>query len=170
MSVKIIIWIIVGIIYLISRARKKPETPPSRPQSTSAETETFDKPVTFEELLKEIQSGKQPKHQVVPAKTEYVSYDDDLQEERKPLEQTDYNYRDHDKIYEIYEKAKQEAFHRPSMEETLKLENTVVRFGQFKNYAMDDKPSLAAEYAQDLRDPANFKKAFILSEILNRRF
>ncbi|MBI1769026.1 MAG: hypothetical protein HY015_06000 [Bacteroidetes bacterium] len=170
MSVKVIIWIIIGIIYLISRARKKPDSPSSRPESRPAETETFDKPVSFEDLLKEIQAAKSPKPIPAPSKTDYVNYDEDIEEREKPLEKTDYNYRDHDTIYETYEKAKQEAFHRPSMEETLKLENTIVRFGQFKNYAQDDRPGLAAEYAKDLQDPVNFKKAFILSEILNRRF
>jgi hypothetical protein len=170
MSVKVIIWIIIGIFYLISRLRKKPENPSPRPTERPNEPETFDKPVTFEELLKEIQAAKTPKPQPVLQKTDYVDYDDDLEEEAKPLEKADYNYYDKDKIYETYEKAKQEAFHRPSMEETLKLENTIVRFGQFKSYTQEDRPSLAAEYGKGLREPANFKKAFILSEILNRRF
>ncbi|GHM98963.1 hypothetical protein WSM22_04530 [Cytophagales bacterium WSM2-2] len=170
-EIKIIIWIIIGIIYLISRARKKAEAPPPpRTDYQPSEPEPFDKPVSFEDLLREIQASKQPKPQPVPAKPAYVDYDDDLEEEEKPIEKTDYSYRSQDQIYETYEKAKQEAFHRPSMEETLKLENTIVRFGQFKNYTPDVKPSLAAEYAQGLRDPGNFRKAFILSEILNRRF
>jgi hypothetical protein len=166
MSIKVIIWIIVGVLYLISRARKKTEPPKPRPESRPTETETFDKPLTFDELLKEIQASKQPKP-VLP-KTDYVDYDEEIEEDAKPFERVD--YRKEDKIYETYEKAKEEAFHRPTMEETLKLENTIVRFGQFKNYTLDDRPSLAAEYANDLRDPGNFKKAFILSEILNRRF
>ena len=78
--------------------------------------------------------------------------------------------RDQDKIYATYEQAKQEAFHRPTLEGTLKLENTIVRFGPFKNYEQEGRPSLAAEYARGLREPGNFKKAFILSEISNRRF
>lgn len=172
MSLKVIIWIIIGIIYLISRARKKPENSSPRPAERHNEPETFDKPVTFEDLLKEIQAAKDPKPQPVLQKTDYVDYDDEIGEEEETLEKTKPNtyYLDKDKIYDTYEKAKQEAFHRPSMEETLKLENTIVRFGQFKSYAQDDRPSLAAEYAKGLREPTNFKKAFILSEILNRRF
>ena len=168
MDAKLIIWVIIGIIYLISRARKKNAPPPaeSRP-----EPETFDKPLTFDELLKEIQAAKQPKPVQKPVST-YIDYEEDTEEEERSLEKTkpDTYYKDQDQIYETYEKAKREAFYRPTMEETLKLENTVVRFGQFKNYTQDDRPSLAAEYAQDLKDQNNFKKAFILSEILNRRF
>jgi hypothetical protein len=171
-ELKIIIWIVLGIIYIISRARKKPAPDTSR---KPAEDYTEDKPLTFEELLKEIQTAKAPKAQpqpVIEPVHEYrtVDYDDDVKEEQQPLEQTDYNYKDHDTIYETYEKAKQEAFYRPSMQETLKLENTIVRFGQFKGYEQQARPSLAREYGKDLQNVSNFRKAFILSEILNRRF
>lgn len=171
MSVKVILWIVIGIIYLISRARKKPQPPVPTSEARPAEPETFDKPLTFDELLKEIQAAKQPKAQPVPsapAKQDFVDYDDEAGEDAKPFERVD--YRKEDQIYETYEKAKQEAFHRPTMEETLKLENTIVRFGQFKSYQQDERPSLAAVYANDLREPENVRKAFILSEILNRRF
>jgi hypothetical protein len=172
-ELKIIIWIVLGIIYIISRARKKP-TPNTSPKPVEDYTE--DKPVTFEDLLKEIQAAKVPKAQpqpVIEQVNEYqtvVDYDNDVKDEQQPLEDTDYNYKDHDTIYETYEKAKQEAFYRPSMQETLKLENTIVRFGQFKGYEQQARPSLAREYGKDLQDVSNFRKAFILSEILNKRF
>src|SRR5256885_507699 len=92
-ELKIIIWVIIGIIYLISRARKK-STPdiPQRPVENIPE----DKPVSFEELLREIQASKQkqPEPVSVPA-TEFKveDYDDDLKEEEQPLERTDYTYR-----------------------------------------------------------------------------
>ena len=70
MSVKVIIWIIIGIIYLISRARKKPENSSSRPAESHSEPETFDKPLSFEDLLKEIQAAKPPKPQPVLQKTD----------------------------------------------------------------------------------------------------
>ncbi len=170
-ELKIIIWIVLGIIYLVSRARKK-QIPNATP--TPSDEDTEDKPVSFEDLLKEIQGAKelkqQPKSTLEPVVEFKEDYDDDLKTEEQPLEKTDYNYRDHDTIYETYEKARQEAFLRPSMEETLKLENTIVRFGQFKGYEQQQRPSLAREYGQDLKNPTNFRKAFILSEILNRRF
>jgi len=171
-EIKIIIWIVLGIIYLISRARKK-QAPDSTPKPV--EDYSTDKPVTFEELLKEIQGAKATKQQPQPVLNpveEYktVDYDDDLKEEEQPQEKTDYSYKNQDTIYETYERARQEAFLRPSMEETLKLENTIVRFGQFKSYEQQARPSLAREYGKDLRDVTNFRKAFILSEILNKRF
>jgi hypothetical protein len=172
-ELKIIIWVILGIIYLVSRARKKKEA--EAQEAPNQEPYTENKPVTFEELLREIQQTKTPKAQPQPILEpvkEYktVDYDDDLKEEEQPLENTNYDYRKQDTIYETYEKARQEAFLRPSMEETLKLENTVVRFGSFKGYEQEAKPTLASIYAKELRDPTNFRKAFIMSEILNRRF
>lgn len=168
MSIKVILWIVIGIIYLISRARKRPQNQVPKSEPRLPETEPFDKPLTFDELLKEIQAAKQPKEQPTLSEPAYADYDDEIQEDAKPFEKVD--YRKEDSIYETYERAKQEAFKRPTMEDTLKLENTVVRFGQFKSYVQDDKESLAAVYANDLREPENVRKAFILSEILNRRF
>ena len=101
---------------------------------------------------------------------ERVDYDDALEDEAKSLEKTDYTYPQPSKANDIYEKAKQEAFYRPSLEETLKLSDTVVRFGQFKGYEREDRISPAAEFAKEIKDPSSFKKAFIMSEILKRRF
>jgi len=171
-EIKIIIWIVLGIIYLVSRTRKKQVPDPT---AKPADDYTVDKPISFEDLLKEIQAAKEPKPQPQPVLEpvndyQTVDYDDNLKQEEQPIEKTDYNYKDHDTIYETYEKARQEAFLRPSMEETLKLENTIVRFGQFKGYEQQIRPSLAREYGKELQDTTNFRKAFILSEILNRKY
>ena len=90
--------------------------------------------------------------------------------EVKQEEDADYDYRTQDKIYEIYDNATRQAFARPSLEESMKLEDTIVRFKQFKGYENESKPSFLAEYIKELKDPKGFKKAFIMSEILNRRF
>ncbi len=169
------IWLIVIVVTLIARARKKrapvekdTSTLPSRPQR---EMEQSPKPMSFEELLREIQASKAPPSKPAPVKTvDVVDYDDDIQNEAKSLERTDYRYPQPQQASDIYEKAKKEAFFRPSLEETLKLEDTVVRFGQFKGYQQEQRRSLAAELAEEVRNPAGFRKAFIMSEILNRRF
>lgn len=164
-EVKIIFYVVVGIIYLIVKARGKQQKPVETRQEEPSRPE---KSITFEELLREIERAKNPAQSIpVPARPVVAEEEKRTPE---PLERTDYSYRDEDQIYETYERAKQEAFARPSMEETLKLENTVVKFGQFKNYAQEEQPSLAAKYARDLRNPEDFRKAFVLSEILNRRF
>jgi len=52
----------------------------------------------------------------------------------------------------------------------MKVEDTKVTFGQFKEFNKQENQSLASEYARELRNPKNFKRALILSEILNKRF
>lgn len=169
------IWVIVIVITLIARARRKkqPADPdssemPSRPQ---ARKEEGPKSMTFEELLREIETAKNPFPKPIPAKAQdLVDYDDNLEEETKSLEKTDYAYPQRQQANDTYEKAKQEAFFRPSLEETLKLQDTIVRFGQFKGYQHEDRISPAAEFAREIKNPSGFKKAFIMSEILKRRF
>ncbi len=179
MELKVIIWIIIGLFYLITRFNKKKAVPPPQPRHDpqhADENPTEHKPMTFEELLKEIEGSKRA---VEPApygkpketwETEAYDYEDEPVAEKKPLEDTNYDYRKQDEIYETYEKAKNEAFFRPSLEETTKLGDTIVRFKEFEPYESERKPSIAAEYVKELRNPTSFRKAFILSEILNRKF
>ncbi len=171
MDIQFWVWVAIVVITLIVRAnKKKPGQQPSPFEPSSGDDPT--KPISFEDLLREIQAAKAPpKPQPVPQKTyEVEDYDDNLQDEKKDLEKPDYRYRDQDKIYETYEKAKQEAFIRPSLEETMKVEDTVVRFSQFKGYQRVEAVNPLHEYLKELKDPQGFKKAFILSEVLNRKF
>lgn len=176
------IYVIVIVITLIARASKKKPGAPESGHTDHTPVEPNTKPISFEDLLREIQEAKtpqkytpapEPKTKPVLAepsqKYEFEDYDDNLEEEVKSLEKPDYAYQD-DKIYETYETAKQAAFARPSLEETLKVENTVVKFNQFKEYAREEKPSMAVRIRKELADRESFKKAFILSEILNRRY
>jgi hypothetical protein len=175
-DIKIVIWIIIGIIYLFSRRKKTVPPPPGRqrtvePEETDAPSGPA--PKTFEELLREIQGMKEPTP--TPArrmepKPEFVDYDDSIEEEKSDLEEVGTDYRKKDNIYQVYEEAKAQAFHRPSLEETIKLEDTIVRFKQFKGYEKHSRPNLANEVLKDFKDPQGFKKAFIMSEILRTKF
>ncbi len=167
------IWLIVIIVTFIARAKKK--KPEGDPTSFGGEpidrrASPVDKPISFEDLLREIQASKAPQPApITNKKQEYVDYDDELEEEAVS-ERVDYSKRDQDNTFQTYERAKQDAFNRASLEETMKIEDTVVRFGQFKGYQQDKEVNVLAEYVKDLQDPAGFKKAFILSEVLNRKF
>jgi len=173
-DIKIIVWIVIGLIYLFSR-RKKAETPPrqsrqEQPEETSSERRPA--PKSFEELLREIEGMKQPAPPPQP-QTRYepvVDYDEDIRDEKQDLEDIKPSYRSDDEIYKTYEQAKAQAFYRPSLEETVKLEDTIVRFKQFKGYEKNASRDFLADYLQELRDPKGFKKAFIMSEILKRKW
>jgi len=167
------LYLIIGIIYFISRVRKKaepekksPERRPEKPvqqyEQPSAKPAFNPKPKTFEELLREITEGKQ--------ESEVVDYDDQLGEEEQDLEEIKSDYRKDDNIYEVYEEAKRSAFVKPSLEDTMKLEDTVMKFGKFKEFEIAEKRDLLGEYLADFRDPEGFKKAVVMSEILQRKF
>ncbi|MEO7992229.1 MAG: hypothetical protein ABI663_21955 [Chryseolinea sp.] len=181
-DVQIWIYVIGGAIYLISRALKKRQAAPSAPQqpkterrfSSQGETQPAapQKGLTFEELLREITEAKAPAKPVFqPAKSEYVDYDDDLKEEEQDLEDVSSDYRKKDKaFYDTYEEAKRQAFNRPSLEDTLKLKDTDMKFGKFKVFEEDTQSNLLNDYLKELKDPDGFKKAFVLSEVLQRRY
>jgi len=176
MDIQFWIWLIVIVITLIARANKKKPQQPFEPNQRDYDRTDSDsqqnKPVSFEDLLREIQAAKAPKpiKQVAPPVKQYdfEDYDDDLKEEAVVVERTD--YKNEDSIYQTYEKAKQDAFHRPSLEETLKLSDTQLKFEPMKGYEIDNREPLVNEYVRELRNPTSFKKAFILSEILSKRF
>lgn len=169
------LYLIIGIIYLISRVRKKsdaenkpsdfrPEKPVQQYEQPSAKPSFNPQPKTFEDLLREITEGK------ISREPEVVDYDDQLEEEEQDLEEIRSDYRSEDKIYEVYEDAKRQAFVKPSLEETMRLEDTEVKFGKFKAFEEEKKRDLLGEYLTDFRDPEGFKKAVVMSEILKQKF
>jgi hypothetical protein len=52
----------------------------------------------------------------------------------------------------------------------MKLKDTVMTYGHFKEYDESSKRSVASEVLENFKDPEGFKKAFIMSEILKRKF
>jgi hypothetical protein len=180
MDEKVLIYIVIGILYfLFNRLKKK--TPDDqqevgRPSSPSSDYNK-PKPISFEELLKEITEGKQakstppvfeqkPQYKQPEPKPTYVDYDDNIEPEEKSLEEVTF---DQSRINEIYESAKKEAFYRPSLEETMTLASLKPSFGKFKEFEAKDERNILSEYVKDLRDPKGFKRALVLSEVLNRR-
>jgi hypothetical protein len=168
MDFKIWLYIIIGAIYLLSRLLKKKEAEPEKttPKIPGQNPAGSPRPLTFEELLKEITEAKQPPKPVNQPQSKRVDYDEEVGEEEQSLETVNSDYR----INEVYEQAKRQAFERPSLEETMNVRNTVVDYGKFKVFDQGKQQDLLASYAIDLQDPEGLKKAFVLSEILNRKF
>lgn len=169
---KIWFYVIVAIIYVVSRVLKKgsgdkaPQGPsddyvPAKPAGKASK----ESPMTFEELLKEIAESKTPTPKPKPVATPkpvikpaYVDYDDDIKEETDT------------ETFATYEKAKKEAFYRPSLEETSKVSDTPADYGRFNEFTIKKKGTLLKKYASELRTKSGFKRAIVLNEILNRRF
>jgi hypothetical protein len=159
MDIQFWIWLIVVVVTVVSRMMKKSrdkEIPGQRQQP-----EPDSKPVTFEDLLREIQESKRPQPVTQPVIRKPVA------QETRSLERVDF---DDTRSMDTYEQAKRQAFQRPSLEETLKLADTDLKFGHFKQYDEISEKSLAREILQDFKSPDSFQKAFIMSEILKRKF
>ncbi len=171
MDLQFWIWLIVIVVTLIARANKKKPQQPFEPQQPDyKEPTSANKPVSFEDLLREIQAAKTPKPTpvIIPKKYDFEDYDDNLKEEAEVVEKTD--YRSEDSIYETYDKAKRDAFNKVSLEESMHVEDTVVKFEQLKGYKREEREPAVNEYVRELRNPSSFKRAFILSEVLSRKF
>jgi hypothetical protein len=184
---KILVYAVIAIVYFVFQylTRKKESTqneiPDHKPQPRSTpQHQSSGKPkqLTFEELLKEITEAKQPEKPVFQPsapvyqspKQDFVDYDDNIGEEEQDLEDVDYDYRKKDKLYDVYEDAKRQAFVKPSLEETMNVRDTVVKFGKFKAFEQKQQRNLLEEYTRDFKDPEGLKKAVVMSEILNRKF
>lgn len=176
------IYVIVAIIYGISALLKKknpdaPDTPERRDRDQPRTGNGSDRQLTFEELLREITEGKSVARQEVkppvskPVQT-YVDYDDDIEdEESKEIPVIDYDdQRNDDRVVAAYEQAKRMAFNRPSLEETLKLSDTKMQFGKFKEFELGQNKSDIQRYLINFDDAEGWKKAVVMSEILKTKF
>lgn len=213
MDGKLIFWIIGLLIYyyIQSRKKKKEETP----EESSSTPPLSPGPISFEDLLREIQSSKKPAKAPEPvfpqsleeemvakdyetsmkdleekmASDPYASEIRDLEEEMvsKPSEEP--------RPMPMYEKAKAETFVRPTLEGNESYDGFLRDQGDFKSrfgamssaaqhsvlkdedkstllkaYDLPKPSALADEIGNELRDSEKLKKAFVLNEILGRRF
>lgn len=176
MEPKLIFWIVGLILYFWIRSKKG-----SLP--TGAPTESTDqsplpapgKTITFEDLLREIEAAKSPKRtEPQPQVETFDEFDEDFEEaevnETATKPEAVSKELQKDDVYQTYEKAKSEAFARESLEETLKLENTNVTYSKFKEYQVIENETIAKSIASDFQDSDRLKRAFIMGEILNRKW
>jgi len=177
------IYIIIGVIYFLSRLLKKPEqTPGETPDSHPTEKRVprpggqssgeQPRPLTFEELLREITEAKQtekrrPEREVVP---QYESYEKDPGAEARSLEEVDFNEADRSVKWKPYEEVPAASAQRRSLEETMRLEDTVVDFRKFDVFENKDQKRQLDDYIRLMRNPVTLKQAVVLSEILKTKF
>ena len=177
------IYIIIGVIYLLSRLLKKPEQGNGEPPETQRPAQrrpgqpgqaTTDRPkaLTFEELLREITESKQPQGRE-PEPTpqhQYESYETDIGEEARSLEQVSIDEAEDARIFKAYEDAKRQVSERRSLEETLSLKDTVVDFRKFDAFESQKQTRATDDFIKLIRNPVTLKQAVVMSEILKRKF
>jgi len=179
---KIWIYVIAGALYLISRAFKSKggDAVPKKPERRSPNTPTGrpNKPVSFEELLKEFTEGnagreeeeykEQPRpveaRQVVAERkwVEENRWDDDIRNEGRNRKFAD------DESKRVYEESIKNA-------EGAKLdferdEHFRIKLKDRKQEEEENESEFASDIASMLRNPEDARKAVILGEILNRKY
>lgn len=175
------IYIVIGVIYFLSRLLKKQEeapveTPekqhPGRSDRKGPTQTEQPRQMTFEELLREITEGKQaPKPEPQPRQEpRYETFDDDPGEEARSLERVDFDEAENARIFQKYEEAQSLANERKSLEETLRLEDTVVDFKRFAAFEKKTKRHVLQDYINITRDRERLRQAIVMSEILKRKF
>jgi hypothetical protein len=176
-------YLIVGGIYLLSRFLKKnesnesghPQPKPPRPTASNQTPHETPRPLTFDELLKQLTEAKNIDKPVeVPRSTpqtrtvEVVDYDENLEDET--FEEIVPDYQAKRNTYEEFEERNRSSFHRKSLEETLDVRNTDMQYGKFKVFEQGNQRNLLEEYTKQFQDPEGLQKAIVMSEILNRKF
>jgi hypothetical protein len=162
---------------------KKPEqeagTPPetARPErrpTIHTEQPAGERPrqLTFEELLREITEAKQvQRRQPEPLpEPEFESYETEFKEEARSLEQIPYDEAENARIFKVYQDAKNQVFERQSLEETLRLKDTVIDFQKFEAFEKQRQNKLLDDYIRLIRNPQSLRQAVVMSEILKRKF
>ncbi|MBM3178649.1 MAG: hypothetical protein FJZ78_11670 [Bacteroidetes bacterium] len=217
MDGKLIFWIIGLAIYYYLQSRKKKKEEASG-ESTSPPP-VSPGPISFEDLLREIQSSKKPTKEPEPVSPQSLEeemvaeeYESEIKDIGEKMSSSPYASEIEDleekmtsgpseevRPMPMYEKAKAEAFERPTLEVSESYDGFnrgrgpfQSRFGTANHSAFsaeqhsilkeEDKSvllkgieaqkssALAEEIGNDLRDPDKLKKAFVLNEILGRRF
>ncbi len=181
MDVQFWIYIIIGVIYFLSKVLKKNEQPGAAPTETRPERRRpgtpqepstgFPRQLTFEDLLREITEGKkiQPPAPQAQPQSRYETTERDVKEEARSLEEIpseEYDAR----ALKSYEQIKRQGFEHTSLEETLKLKDTAIDYGKFKVFETRQKSNLLNNYIKILRNPDTLKQAVVMSEILKKKF
>lgn len=188
---RILFYLVVGGIWVLSRMLKKKQEPPQPGQTGLPDVPARPgKGLTFEELLREISTQKEEvpskptstfkEWAEVDSKDEFKDLEvtdkdeeDDLEAEtlkRKPAPVVfDANYKDNTVL--AYDRGKLEAFNRKSLEEIMsETKPTEITYGRFREFEKEVEDNTLQTYMKELKDPDGFKKAVVLSEVLGRRF
>ena len=177
---KILYFIIAAVIFIVSRVRKankgkKPMPPPRQSPRPNRPTSQGDKPVptSLEEMLEELGKSMEknkPVSRPVPPKAVQNPV---TTPKREPVFETGRDRRFADEESKrIYEESikRAEGFDLEFNEnDNYKTKRTVFGEGAVDKKLHSPNPLIKA-LREDLKKPESVKKAFILSEVFNRRY
>ncbi len=167
MDEQIWFYIIAAVIYFLTRKKKKPVDQPSTPDTSSSERPQQRKPVSFEDLLKEITEQRQVEEVLKPVDREL--------ERSASLDTTEENIRNEGRNRQF---ADEESL-RVYQESVRQAEGAELEFAPSENFASErlfkgkvesKEPTFADEIREGFGDPDSARKAIIYSEILSRKY
>jgi len=172
---QIIIYIIFGLVYLLMRVIKNRNAPKEQEEGeVEQQPRPKTKPITFEDLLKElsgVEEVEKPKPQPQPVPKPLVkeeAYDHPFAKANKKKQNKGaFSYDDKPNTrFEKYRDAKP-----LSLEEKYKTTAIKDRKDEFDSkYHKEEEHTMADDVRESLRSPSDIKKAFVLSEVLQRKF
>jgi hypothetical protein len=179
-DLEIYIYIALAAIYFLSRAfRKKNPAKPPRPTSRTSSENGYEhparkeKPLTFEDLLKEFTGQKEePVTEVHEEEIEEESYKS-LEQEYINSEEQPYSaeYETHDESqYKSYEEVYGKGEHLKTLDEQVQINEPVRK--RFEEYKIEERLNIhtASRFRELLKNKDSIKDAIVLKEILDRKY
>lgn len=161
---KVLLYIIFGVIYLISRvmkSRKKQQAQQSQQEHSEDSSEAPKKEISFEDLLKEFTQGGQ-QEKTVPQYEEPIE-EEPTRYEEPVVEETTWVGSD-EEATSVYERSIRDAETVDMMEQG--HDHHLQRFAVYEE---DEKDTFLADLSDELQEEDGLKKAIIYKEILDRK-
>ena len=181
---QLIIYIVLGIIYSVFRAkRKQKNTPrpqqPSRPQSPVQQEQSKRKASSFEELLREFQLESEEEQE--PKTETYVDIndEDEFDDEPSPYasKQITKNAPEYEQegSYRSFSDEESKSIYEKSVRQAEKfdaeLDESIAKASRFGEFKIKKKSNAkVTKLKKQLKTSEGAKNAFVMSQIFERRF
>ena len=178
-DIQLIIYIIFLVFYLIFKALQKKKEPPTRnPEQAEQIPERKRKPaMSFEDMLKEFtgesfipedqEAEKEVKPQRKPVTAPYVESE---RKEEKETEYFTYEKETDDRTRQVYEESIKHGDKAQTLDERINLKDLDIGKVELVVEEDEEKATITNEYLEMFSSTEEAKKAFVMSEIFNRKY
>lgn len=168
-DISLIFYIILGILYLLSRVfKKKEQEPPLRGPEEDMERDFGPdtsterrRPTTFEDLLREFTGQPSQEEQDFPQAPEKT---EDDEQRREAIEEVD------DEVKRVYDKSIRSAENLKTIDELVNIEEEPPKIERRIEEKRKKSSTPSNKYARLLKEKNDLKTAFVLKELLDRKY